>query len=87
MSITTTILRTTVQGDNRVVFGKSVYAGTSSSEDIKTGLNIVESIVLNVNSSTPAYASPVEAFPLASGDVTVKVSANDQTLYWKAEGK
>jgi streptogramin lyase len=87
MSITTTILRQSVHGDDRVVYGKSVLAGSSSSEDVVTGLAQVEFFEVAVNSSSPAYATSVEDFPLASGSVTVKVSANDQTLYWKAEGK
>lgn len=87
MAITTTILRQSVHGDDRIVYGKSVYSGSSSSEDIVTGLSQVEAIQLNVNDATPRYAAAVEDFPLASGSVTVKVSANDQTIYWKAEGK
>ena len=87
MAITTTILRQTVHGDDRVVYGKSVYSGTSSSESVVTGLSQLDFFEVQVNSSSPAYATPVADFPVASGSVTVKVSANDQTLYWKAEGK
>ena len=87
MSITTTILRQTVQGDDRVVYGKSVIAGSSSSEDVVTSLAQVEFFAIQLNSSTPTYGAAVEDFPLASGSVTVKFSANDQTFYWKAEGK
>ena len=87
MSITTTILRQTVYGDNRVVFGKSVIAGGSSTEDVATTLNHVEFFTIQLNTSTPTYGASVETFPLDSGDVTVKFSANDQTFFWKAEGK
>ena len=86
MSITTTILRHTVHGDNRVVYGKSVYAGTSSSEDVVTGLSKVEYFSGNINDATPRYCAAVEDFPLASGSVTLKNSANDLTVYWMAVG-
>ena len=87
MSITTTIKRQTVQGDNRIVYGKSVLSGTSSEEIIVTGLTQLDFITVNVKSSTPAYASVEGDLPDTDGSVTVKVSANDATLYWKAEGK
>ena len=87
MSITTTILRQTVHGDDRVVYGKSVFAGSSSSEDVVTGLNQVEFFSANINDATPRYCAAVEDFPLASGAVTLKNSANDMTVYWRAEGK
>ena len=87
MAITTTVLRQTVQGDDRVVFGKSVLSGSSSEEIIVTGLTSLDFIIVNVKSSTPAYASIEGDMPDTDGSVTVKVSANDQTLYWKACGK
>jgi hypothetical protein len=87
MAITTTILRETVYGDNRVIFGKSVLSGSSSSETIVTGLSQIDNIQVNVKSATPAYISPTDDYPIASGSAVVKVSANDQTLYWAAFGK
>ena len=87
MAITTTISRTTVQGDDRIVYGKSVLSGTSSEEVIITGLSSLDFISVGVKSSTPAYVSVEGDLPATAGSVTVKVSANDQTLYWKAEGK
>lgn len=86
MAITTTYLGQIDVTGKKWVYGKSVLSGTSSSEDIVTGLNRVDFINIQANSSTPLYSSPVEDFPLESGTVTVKVSGNDATLYWQACG-
>jgi hypothetical protein len=87
MAITTTISRTTVQGDNRVVFGKSVLSGAASTGDVVTGLNTVEFFSAIADDTTPSYIAVDEVFPLASGDVSIKASGNDKTFFWKAEGK
>jgi hypothetical protein len=87
MAITNTILRRTVEGDNRVIFGKSVLSGTASTGDVATGLNIVEYFSAVAKDTTPSYVAVDEDFPLASGDVSIKASGNDKTFYWRAEGK
>lgn len=87
MAITTTILRTSVQGDDRVVYGKSVLSGTASTGDVATGLNTVEFFTAVSKDTTPSYVAIDETLPLASGDVSIKASGNDKTFFWKAEGR
>jgi hypothetical protein len=85
MTITTTILYQDNTGLRRVI-GKSVLSGTASTGDVATGLNQVLAFHCIPYSSTPIYMSVDEVLPLASGDVSVKVSGNDATFYWEAIG-
>lgn len=85
MAITTTIQYRDNTGLRRVI-GKSVLSGTVSTGDVVTGLNKVLMFHAITKSSTPSYVSVDETFPLESGDVSIKTSANDDTVYWEAVG-
>ena len=85
MTITTTLLAR--ENLSKVhLYGKSVLSGTASTGDVVTGLNRVDIFQAITKSTTPTYISVDETFPLASGSVSVKTSANDETFYWHAVG-
>jgi len=86
MSITTTIIDRAIFGDKRIVYGKSVYAGGSTSEDVATGLNRVEMFIPVTSGSTQKGFSVNETLPLAGGDVTTVIETADGTIYWMAIG-
>lgn len=74
-------------GGKKMTFG-SWTAGTTGTGDIKTGLQIVENIVLtpNVNAAGVAKQTAVyETFPLNGGDVTIYTEGNING-YWSAIG-
>jgi len=85
MAITTTILYQDNTGLRRVI-GKSVLSGAASTGDVATGLNKVIGFHCTPSSGTPIYMDVNETFPLESGDVSIKTSANDATFYWEALG-
>ena len=85
MSITTTILTQDDTGRRRVI-GKSVLSGTVSTGDVATGLSQVLAFHAITKSTTPGYVSVDETFPLAGGDVSIKTSENDATIFWEAVG-
>lgn len=85
MAIATTILGHDYTAVHRV-FGKSVLSGTVTTGDVATGLNKVIAFNVVTKSTTPGYVSVDETFPLAGGDVSVKTSENDATLFWEAVG-
>lgn len=87
MAITTTILRKTVEGDNRVVFGKSVLSGSTNTGDVATGLDNVEFFSFVTKDTAQKGGAVNEDFPLAGGDVTIYTESNDATIYWRAEGR
>lgn len=87
MAITTTINRQTVQGDNKVVFGKSVLSGASNAETVVTGLSRLDFFQFITNGATQKGQAVNADFPLASGSVPIITESNDATVYWKAEGK
>ena len=87
MAIANTIDRVSVQGDVRVVYGKSVLSGGTNTGDIATGLNRIDSFQVITKDTTAKAVAVDEDFPLAGGDVTFYSEDNDATVYWKAEGK
>lgn len=66
-------------GRNRIVFGTYANSGGSTGGDIKTGLNIVGSVILTPLASSISANAPVcnETLPLNKGDVTIVTSANE----------
>ena len=87
MAITNTTFSRTIFGNKRVVMGKSVISGGSSGGDVVTGLDYVESFLMNVEGSSQQGCSVNETLPLSSGDVTIVVETANSTVYWEAKGR
>ena len=86
MAIANTILGRSLMGNYKVVVGKSVLSGGSTSGDVATGLSQVVMFHMNVYGATQKGCSVNEALPLASGDVTCVVETANGTFYWTAIG-
>jgi len=87
MAIANTVLRQTVMGDDRVIYGKSVLSGAASTGAVVTGLSQVEFFNVINKDATPSYTAVTDDFPIASGSVNIKASGNDKTIYWQAFGR
>lgn len=86
MTIANTIFARTVMGDKKVVYGKSVLSGGSSSGEVVTDLNRTEQFFMNVAGATQKGCSVNETFPLTKGTITAVVETANGTFYWMAIG-
>ena len=88
MAFSTTITRTTLMGNRRVVYG--TYTNSTAGDtggDVITSLQRVEDFQMTVTGAAVASApSANESFPLSSGTVTIVADSNTNGL-WKAIGR
>jgi hypothetical protein len=87
MTIVTTILRKTIEGNRRVVYGKSVIGGVTDTGEVIVPLYRILFFKGTVAAAAASACSANETFPLAgSTPVTIVTSNNDETVYWRAVG-
>lgn len=87
MTIVSTKLSSTIFGNKKIVYGKSVISG-----DTNTGAVTLSTMGLKIVDWFQGYAKgttePIfvnEDMP-CTADITITNTANNQTSYWKAEG-
>jgi hypothetical protein len=88
LAFTFTIIKQTVQGDRKVVYGTFTSTGGSTGGDIQTGLQTVEHFEIQLTGSAVGTNAPAinETFPLTGHTaVTIVTDANAVGL-WRAEG-
>lgn len=87
MAIATTILRKTLEGNRRVVYGKSVISGDTATGEVVVPLYRILFFKGTVAAAAASACSANETFPLAgSTAVTILTSNNNETVYWRAVG-
>ncbi len=87
MAFSFTIIRQTVQGDRKVVYGTFTNS-TSSGGDITTGLRVVENFSMQMIDTAVVTDVPVanETFPLGGATAVTIVTVADKNGLWRAEG-
>jgi len=87
LTIVSSKLSATIHGNKKVVYGKSVISGTTNTGAVTLstmGLKIVDFFDAYAKGTTePVFIN--EVMPCTE-DITITTTANDQTVYWKAEG-
>lgn len=88
MAIANTILTKTIWGNKRVIIGKSVLSGgsTSGDVDLTKELKVVEMLIPIQNGAAQQGSAVNEAFPLTATAVTTFVETANSTFYWIAIG-
>ena len=87
MAFSSAVLRRTVEGDKRVVYGTYDCNGVTGG-DIATALAVVEYCSLQPSGASVEANAPVvnETFPLNGGDVTI-VTDSGKTGFYRAVGR
>lgn len=88
MAIVTTILRRTIEGGRRVVYGKSVISGGVATGEVTTSLGRVIFFEGTVKSAAASAVTANETFPVQNKAtaITIITSNNNETVYWRAVG-
>jgi hypothetical protein len=80
MAFSYSILKMTIEGVNKKVYGKFANSGGSTGGDITTGLGNIIGFTMTYSESSAGYAEPTvnETFPLnnAGGVVTIVTPSN-----------
>lgn len=86
MAIATTIISRVSLGNKKMIIGKSVLSGGTTTGDVIIPLKVIESIQGHESTSTQKGFAVEEDFPLRDTAPSVHIETSNGTFYWTAIG-